>query len=449
MKTTTRDMTLGNPLRLILGFAIPLFLSNLLQQAYNIGDMMVTGYNLGDSAIAAIGATSSFYSLLVNFCWGLNGGYGIVVAQCFGSHDRARLRRSVAAMLVLNVVGAVVLTVTSLVTLRPAMAFLNTPPEIFDAAYSYVLIVCAGLFATLFYNALAGFLRAIGNSVAPLWFLLASCLVNLGLDLVLIAGLGFGIRASALTNVFGQLLATILCARYIWHHHKDLLPGREDFAFEGRLYFDMLTQGLSMAAMNCIYAVGSVILQRAINALGNTIIAAHASAQRVVMVLMMPLGTIASATSTFVGQNWGARKLDRIKEALAKSLALEVGWGIIACALVFALAEPMVVALTSTTDTGVLANAVMNLHVNFVFFPALGVLLCLRMAMQSMGHKIAPLFSSSLELVIKVASSLWVIPVHGYLAASFTEPITWLACAALLVCIFVAHPVVGDRGTSE
>lgn len=204
--------------------------------------MMVTGYSLGDSAIAAIGATNSFYSFVINLSWGLNGGHGIVVAQCFGSHDRERLRSSVAAMLVLNVIGAIILTAASLVALRLAMEFLNTPPEIFDQAYSYIVIVCDGLFTTLFSNALAGFLRAIGNSAAPLWFLLASGFVNLGLDLVLIAEMGFGIQVSALTNVLGQALATLLCARYIWRHHRDLLPQRDNFALDRRPHFDMVTQ---------------------------------------------------------------------------------------------------------------------------------------------------------------------------------------------------------------
>ena len=447
MKTLTKDMTTGSPVRHILAFAVPLFFSNLLQQVYNIGDMMITGYNLGHAVITAKAATSSFYSLLLNFSWGLNGGYGIVVSQCFGSHNRERLRSSVAAMLVLNAIGTVLLTALSLALLHPALDFLNTPAEIYDQAFIYIFITCAGLCTTLAYNMLAGFLRAVGNSTAPLWFLLASCLINLVADLILIAGLGFGIAVSALTSVLGQACASALCARYIWKHYQDLLPKRANFAWDRKLYLEMFTTGISMAAMNCIYAVGSLVLQRAINALGNAVITAQASAQRVVMVLMMPLNTVSNAVSVFVGQNWGAREPGRIRSALRKSLFVEVAWGLIAAALVFLCGREMIALLTATTDADVLANAVMNLRINFVFFPALGVLLCLRMAMQAMGHKIAPLFSSGLELAFKVVSSLFVIPLHGYVAASFTEPASWLACALLLGSIYLAHPLVGSVAT--
>lgn len=435
----TTDMTRGNPMRLMLGFAVPLLIGNLFQQVYSLMDTMIAGYYLGDGAIAAIGATSSIYNLIIYFASGLNSGYAIIVTQRFGAHDRERFRASVATMLMLNLAGAALLTGAALAALRPMMAFLQIPDEIHAQAYTYIAIICGGMSATLMYNMFASFLRAVGNSKTPLYFLIASSLLNLALDCLLIIVFPMGVAGAALATVIAQGCSAVLCGRYIWRHYRELLPAKRHLAAAWKGSKEMLETGLSMAMMQCIFSIGSVILQRAINGLAQTaIITAHTAARRVVDLLMLPFSTIASASATFIGQNWGAGERKRVQEALRKAIGLAALWGMLAAALVYAFGAGMIVGMTGTSDAEVIANAVMNLRINFAFYPFLGVLVCLRTAMQGMGQKLAPLAASSLELGIKVGFSLWVIPRHGYAVASLTEPLTWLVCMLLLGGIYFA-----------
>lgn len=438
-----RDMTEGEPVRLILGFAVPLFIGNVFQQLYSLADTMIAGHSLGDGAIAAIGATSSIYTLIIYFASGLNSGYAILVTQRFGSHDSEGFKRAAGAMLILNLAGAALLTALAMLVLVPMMRFLNTPPAIFDEAYTYISIICGGMVTTLVYNMLASYLRAMGNSRTPLYFLMLSCLLNLSLDALFIMVLHMGVAGAALATVIAQAVSGLLCALYILRNYREYLPEPRHFAPDRVLIGEMLSTGLAMAMMQCVFAIGSVILQRAINGLGKTqgeyIITAHTAARRLIDILMMPLGTLSAAASTFVGQNWGAGRLSRVKEGLRKTLILEVCWGVIAAVLAYGFGEGVIRLMTGTMDVRVLENAVMNLRINFLFYPELGVLVCLRTSMQAMGQKIAPLFSSSLELAVKVVFSLWVIPVYGYVSASLTEPLTWLMCMLLLGGIFLVR----------
>ncbi|WP_173015598.1 MULTISPECIES: MATE family efflux transporter [unclassified Lactonifactor] len=432
----TKNMTVGDPLKLILAFAIPLFIGNIFQQIYTMADTMIAGYFLGDSAIAAIGSTSSIYSLVMNFAWGLNGGYTILVAREFGSKNHQKFRKVVAAMFLLNLAGGILLTGFALISLRKLMFFLNTPAEIFQQAHLYITIICGGMSTTLLYNMLAGFLRAMGNSRTPLYFLLISSVLNLTLDALFVIVFHWGVGGTALATVIAQLLSGILCGRYIWKFYREYLPHTGDFQFDKSLYAEMLFSGLAMAMMQCIFAIGSVILQRAINGLGDIIITAHTASRRFVDIFMMPLSTISTAASTFISQNWGAGKIERIKVGLKKSIILGLIWSAISMVLVWQFGRLMIIGISGTSDEQVITNAVMNLKINFMFYPPLGILLCLRVAMQAMGQKIAPLFSSSMELLIKVVAAIWIIPIAGYRSASYTEPVTWLVCGSLLVAVY-------------
>ena len=305
----TLDMTTGKPLKLIIQFAIPLFIGTLFQQAYNIIDTMIAGYNLGDEAIAAIGATSALYSLIVSFANGLNSGYGIVVSRIFGAKEYDKLRKAVAAMVLLDVGITIVLTLLVLPLLRAFLGFLSTPEEIFEQAYQYIFVIMAGMVTTIAYNMCAGFLRAIGNSRVPLYFLIISCILNLGMDMLFIMGFGMGVMGAGLATVIAQAVSALLCMAYIWRKYPDFLPKRGEWKPERGLMAEMLSTGLSMGTMLSIFAIGSIILQRGINHLGTGIITAHTAARRIIEIFMMPLSTISTATSTFVGQYFGAGKM--------------------------------------------------------------------------------------------------------------------------------------------
>ena len=419
------DMTEGQPVRLILAFAIPLFIGNIFQQVYSMVDTMVAGYNLGDNAIAAIGATSSLYGLLVNFASGMNSGYAIVVTQRFGAHNEGKLKEAIAGMMKLDLAVTAVLTVLSLVFLKPLMRFMNIPDAIFGEAYSYIAIICAGMVSTICYNMFAGILRAVGNSRTSLYFLIISSLLNMGMDVFFIVVLETGIAGAALATVIAQTVSAALCGVYVFRNYRSILPGREEFGVTREMFSELFSQGIAMGLMLCAVDMGSVIFQRANNGLGETIISAHTASRRIIGILMQPLSTIASASSTFVGQNWGAKKTQRIKSALKQVMGMEIAWGLFSCIVVYIFGGMLVRFTTGTADTEIVGNAVMSLRWHFAFFPILGCLLALRTAMQAMGKKKAPILSSCLELGMKMFSAALLIPQLGFFGTSITEPITW------------------------
>lgn len=433
------DMTQGSPAKLILAFAVPLFIGNVFQQIYSMVDTAVAGYCLGDSAIAAIGATSSLYALLIDFAAGLNSGCAIVVTQRFGAQDTAKLKASIAGMILLDATVTLVLTVLSLAFLRPLMHFLNTPESIFEQAYQYIAVICAGMLATIAYNLFSSILRAFGNSRTSLYFLILSSLLNMGMDMLLVAGLHMGVAGAALATVIAESTSALLCGLYVFRHYKALLPGKADFRVSRSLLLELLSNGIAMALMYCVVDLGSVIFQRANNHLGETIISAHTAARRLIGIMMQPLATISTASSTFVGQNWGAKKSARIRTALRQVTGMEIAWSLAGCMLIYAFGGMLVQLTTGTSDSEVVRNAVMSLRWHLSFFPALGCLLVLRTAMQAMGKKTAPILSSCIELGMKLLSAAFLIPQLGFLGTCITEPVTWTLMLLFLVTAYLAE----------
>lgn len=433
------DMTEGQPARLILAFAVPLFIGNIFQQVYSMVDTMVAGYNLGDNTIAAIGATSALYGLLVNFASGMNNGYAIVVTQRFGARDEGKLKEAIAGMIKLDVAVTVILTVLSLAFLKPLMRFMNIPETIFAEAYSYIAVICGGMIATICYNMFAGILRALGNSRTSLYFLMLSSLLNIALDVFFIIVLKTGIAGAALATVMAQTVSAALCGIYVFRNYGAILPGRGEFRPTREMFSELLSQGLAMGLMLCAVDIGSVIFQRANNELGERIISAHTASRRIISILMQPLGTIASASSTFVGQNWGAKKPQRIRTALKQVMGMEIGWGLFSCGVVYAFGGMLVQCTTGTADMEIVGNAVMSLRWHFALFPVLGCLLALRTAMQAMGRKKAPILSSCLELCMKIFSAAFLIPRLGFFGTCITEPVTWTLMLLFLAAAFVSQ----------
>lgn len=431
------DMTIGSPIRLILSFAAPLFIGNIFQQIYTMVDTMEMGYFVGDDAISAIGAASSLYNLLMSLTISMNNGYAIVVTQAFGGRDGEKLRQSIAGTAVLNIGMTVLVTVGALLFMRPLLRFMNTPEEIFDQSFVYMLILCAGLFTTVGYNMFASILRAVGNSRTPLYILIISSIVNVLLDLFLIIVLRLGVIGTALGTVLAQALSALLCGWILLRDYRTLLPLKGDLHASRPLWPQLLSSGIAMALMMCVVNLGTLIFQRANNVLGESVIAAHTAARKIIEAFMQPLGTLATANSTFVSQNWGAGKYQRIQTTLRKVLGLEILWGAIACVIVYLIDEPLIRLITGTQNENIIANGVLAMRVSLPFFPILGVLLCLRTAMQSMGYKAAPVASSCVELAMKGIGAALLIPVYGYFGTSITEPLTWTIMTAFLMVVYL------------
>ena len=432
----TCDMTVGNPMRLILTFAVPMLIGNIFQQIYSVVDTMIAGYNLGDGAIAAIGVTSTVYSLLIGFASGVNSGFGIQVSRAYGAGDSEELRRTVATMFWLNLTITAVPTVISLVGIRPLMRLIQVPETIFEQSCLYISILLGGMVTTIGYNMCAGFLRSVGNSRTPLLFLVFSCALNMGFDTLFIVVLHTGVGGAAAATVLAQGCSVLFCGGYIWRHYHDLLPEKRHLRMEKPRVMDMLSTGLSMGLMQSVFAIGSVILQGAINSLGETIITAHTAARRIVDILMQPMGTISAANATFVSQNRGAERYDRIQTTLRRVFLLELAWSLVAIVAAYTFGRIAIRLLIGTSDDVILSNAVLNLRIMISFFPPLGILLALRTAMQSLGCKIAPVLSSGIELGMKAASAFWIVPRYGYVGASCTEPMTWVVCMTFLLLVY-------------
>lgn len=432
-----RDMTRGSILRHMLAFALPLLIGNLFQQLYNVVDTMVVGYRLGDQAIAAIGATVSLYSMIVDFACDLNNGYGIIVTQRFGAGDPGKMRKAVAGMMELNLIAGVLIPTLSLVFLRPLLGLMNTPADIFEQSYAYISVICAGIPVTIAYNMFASILRSVGNSRTPLVFLIISSLLNVALDILLVWGLDMGIGGAALATVLAQLTATVLSGGYVWKHYREYLPKKEDLRVPGKLIITLLLSGGSLAMMSIVVELGTVIFRSAANLLGEMYITAHSSARRLLIMMIQPIISLSVANMTFIGQNWGARKIERIRPAIRTGVTLEIIWGLFAAAVLFTLGDPLIRFTTGTSNPEVLKNAVLSLRINCVLYPVLGVLFCLRNTMQAMGHKIIPVLSSFIELAMKLLAVALFIPRWGFIGVCITEPVTWLLMTLFLCVAFL------------
>ena len=437
-KATVLDMTQGNAVRMILTFAIPLFIGNFFQQVYSMVDTMVAGYCLGDQAIAAIGTTSSLYSLIIDLAWGLNSGFALIVTQAFGAHDQGKIRQSIGHMMVLDGIITAALTVLALIFLPSLMRLMNTPENIFDQAYSYMAVIFGGLPATICYNMFAGVLRAFGNSKTPLYFLILSSLLNIMLDLLFVAVFHMGVGGAALATVVAQADSGILTGIYVYRNYRGMLPAKEDFRLEKGLTKEMLTTGGAMGFMYIVVDLGSVVFQGAANALGGMYIAAHTAARRIINILMQPMSSMMNASGTFVGQNWGAKQKQRIRDTLKKIMGMQIAWGLFSCLIVYLFGRAIIQFTTGTHNPEILDNAVLSLHIHFPFFPVLGVLLAMRVSMQSMGQKTAPVISSVIELLMKIIAALWLIPSFGFVGVCVTEPVSWVIMTIFLMIVYMA-----------
>jgi len=436
MKTaakTVRDMTQGSPLKLILTFSIPLFIGNVFQQLYAMVDTMVVGHFLGDAAIAAIGATASLYSLLLNFCNGLNVGYGIIVSQKFGAKNLPQMKQSIAGMFLLDMGITLVITLLSLIFLRPLMRFLNTPTEIFQQAYTYIALICGGLVATMGYNMFSTILHSLGNSRIPLFFLMFSSILNVVLDIFLVVTVPLGVAGAAIATVIAQAVSAFACGWYIFRNYREILPERTDFRVAPDIYRALLSTGSAMAMMNCLVDCGSVIFSRATNLLGQTAITAYTAGRRIMRIGISFLGNLAHSGSVYVGQNWGAQRYERIRDGMKKILLLEAVWSFLITAVVYLFGSNLVILTTGTKDSEVIRLAVLSLRIHFAATLPLGILFALRHSLQSMGKKTAPLLSSIIELLVKILAAFVLIPKLGFLGTCLTEPASWCLMAAYLL----------------
>lgn len=432
----TKDLTQGNVAKLLLFFAFPTLLSNVFQQFYNLADTAIAGHILGDNALVAIGASSTINSLVLSFAWGLNGGFGIIIAQCFGAKDFKKLKKSVAISLSINVLFSLIVCIFGIFMSRPMLQALNTPAARLNEANSYISVILVFIIVPMLYNLEAVILRSLGDSKTPLYFLIFSSVLNIILDYVLIKFTQMGVKGAAVATVLAQLLSVILCFVVILKNFKIIRLKKNDFHFSASLFKNMMSAGMAMAVMNSIFSIGSIIMQGSINALGEDIIAAHLGSRKVAEMFMQPLVTIGTACSTFVGQNYGALKIGRIKASIKYSSIYSIIWSVFTFFILWFFGGQIARLVTGSASQVVFDNTQMYLRVNAPFYFVLGLLFTLRFSIQSVDRKMPPIISSSMELASKIAAAYLFIPLWGYLGACIAEPLSWTLGAIYLLFVF-------------
>ena len=420
----------------LLTFALPILISNALQQFYNAADTTIVGNFLGFNSLAAIGATSAIYELIVGFAIGIANGMGIVVARHFGAGDIEKIKKAVAGSIVIGSVLSLAVMLVGGVWLYGLLRLVHIPENIINEAYSYIYIIMIFFFLTFFYNWSASMLRAIGNSLTPLLILLVTSVINIGLDILFITRFNSGIKGAAIATVISQAISALLCIVYMYIKADILIPKLKHFKYNYYVYADLSTQGFAMGFMSSIVSIGTVILQTAVNGMGVTIIAAQTTGRRIMFFLMMPMSSLATALTTFVSQNFGAGNKSRIKSAVKYANIINTIWSIISVVFVYTLSIPLIRFISGSYDKELIANAKLYIAMAAPFFWALGILFNLRNALQGMDRKIEPLISSCIELICKIAFVLFVIPRVGYTGVVLTEPIVWVVMVLQLAYSF-------------
>ena len=441
-----KDLTKGKPSTLILTFALPIFLGNLLQLTYSLVDTRIVGSFLGENALAAVGATSSLNGLVVGFLMGLANGFAITAAQKFGAGDRKGLRQSFAASLMLGSVIAVLLTIAGLLFLNPILRFLNIPDDLLKTAYSYIFIILAGLFVTLLYDVLAATMRALGDTVTPLMILALSVVLNIAGDLFFIRVLHAGVRGAAIATVLAQFIALMVCTFYMIKKYEILRLEKEDFCIEEKdMIRQMMGSGLSMGFMSSLVNIGTLTLQTSINKLGQDIIVAHTAARKITEIFMIMFSVFGQTMATYCGQNLGAGKIDRIKRGILLAILYTCIWCILVVIASYTIGSWLVYLVTGSKNQTVILNATNYLKFDTIFYVVTALICVIRNAMQGLGEHITPLVSSSLEMVGKIVIAQTLVPWLGYTGVILAEPIVWFIMVIPLLVQIFRMPVLKEK----
>ncbi|MEI3214503.1 MAG: MATE family efflux transporter [Lachnospiraceae bacterium] len=445
MKHRKTTLTEGNPVKLIVLFAIPIFLGNLFQILYSLIDTKIVGSTLGETALASVGSVSTLYNLLTGFFNGLTLGFSVVTARFYGSGEEKALKKNIAGAITLGFGTAIVLITLTAVFLKPILRLLQVPAEQIDMSYSYIVVLVWGMFITLAYNLCANTLRATGDSVTPLIYLVISSLVNVGLDYFFILNLHLGVAGAAYATVIAQFLSVVLCLIRIYRGFPILHVGREDFQFDRKQLWQLYQNGLSMGLMSSLVNFGTVVLQSGINQLGTSIIVAHTAARKVFEIWNLPISVMGSAMATYCGQNYGAGKYGRIREGIKGALGLGAVWAVVVFIMAHTISPYLIRFITSSESPEIIYWGRKYLEYDMSFIILCVGIVVLRNSMQGFGDYKTPVFSSFIELMGKVVFTFTFVRFFGYWGIIWTEPVIWVLMVIPLIIQTWRNPVVHSQ----
>ena len=434
---TSKEMTAGKIFPQLFYFTLPLLAGNLLQQTYSLVDAAIVGRFLGIDALASVGASTSVVFLILGFCNGCCGGFGIPVAQKFGARDYDTMRRYVVVSLQLAGVMSVVLAVLTSVLCDDILRWMRTPDNIFRGAYYYLLITFLGIPCTFFYNLLSSIIRALGDSKTPFWFLLLSTVLNIVLDLFCILVLGWGVAGAAIATLTAQAVSAVLCYVYMMRHFPILRTAPAERKYDSRLARTLLGIGVPMGLQFSITAIGSIMLQSANNALGTACVAAFTAAMRIKMFFMCPVESLGIAMATFAGQNYGAGKPLRIWQGVKAASGMMMAYWVFAFTVLMAGSEQIALLFVDASEEEILAKTALFIHVSATFFPVVGLLCILRYTIQGAGFTNLAMLSGVSEMIARILVSVVAVPAWGYIAVCFGDSTAWVFADAFLIPAFI------------
>lgn len=429
-------MTAGNPTKIILDFMFPIFIGNVFQQFYNMADTVIVGKFVGTKALAAVGSTGTIMFLILGFVLGMTAGFTVLTAQKFGAGDMKAMRQTVGGAAVLSILVTIVLTAGSMLFMKPLLHFMHTPADIFDDAYSYIMIICAGIAAQMLYNLLASVLRALGNSKVPLYFLILSALLNIVLDLVLIIVFHLGAPGAAYATVISQGVSGVLCLVYIVKKIPILHLEREDWKPKAHLLKIQLGIGIPMALQYSITAIGTMMVQTSLNLLGSGLVAAFTAASKIEQVVTQAYVALGTTMATYCAQNIGAGKVQRIRSGFRSATIMSFVYAVISGILIMTVGKYMTYLFVSGDVAEIMASVDIYLKCVGIFFIPLAVVNLYRNGIQGMGYGILPMMAGVAELVGRGIVAVIAAGKRSYVGVCLASPIAWIFAAALLIVMY-------------
>lgn len=431
-----KDLTVGSPMKLILGFAFPMFLGLLFQQFYSLVDTMIVGKYLGVDPFAGVGSTGSLNFIVIGFCMGLCSGFSVPISQSFGAKDFPLLRKMVTNSVWLCTFFSVVITTLMLVFCRPVLTLMNTPENIFEYAYIYIFIIFAGIPCTILYNMTAAILRALGDSKSPIIFLAISSAINIGLDLLLIIVFRMGVEGAALATVVSQGVSGVISIIYIKKKFDILAMEKGDWKLERHLAGKLTGVGIPMGLQYSITGIGSVILQTAVNGLGSIYVASMTAGSKINIFLACPFDALGQTMAPYAGQNIGARKLDRVGKGLRAACIIGFIVSGLMVIVVKLFGDQLTMLFLDEKDPVIMQNSTQFLIIVSAFYCLLTLVNTVRFTIQGMGFSSLAIIAGVMEMIARGIAGMLLVPAFGYLGACYSSPLAWLLADAFLIPAF-------------
>lgn len=440
-----KELTKGKPIKVILLFTVPLLIGQIFQLFYSLVDTRIVGQILGEQALAAVGSTTSLSDLFIFFIFGATNGFAIITASFFGAKDVKSLKKSIAGTLILGEGIALFLSVTCLLFLNPILKFMSVEDAILSDANSYISVIIGGLFVSALYNVCASTMRAVGDSVTPLVFLMISAFLNIILDYTMIAYFHMGVAGAAYATVMSQGISVILCVIFIIKRRPELIPNKSDFKLEKNITAKQIPAGLSMGFMNSLIGVGTICLQTQINSFGSDIIVSHTASRKLFSIMSMPFFVLSTALSNFSAQNTGAGLKERIKEGLRDTVLFSFGWSVFSIIIIHLFAGVLIQQIIGIDNPAITGTSIRYMRFHSYFFPVLAMVVELRNTMQGFGDSVTPIFSSLIELAVKILIAFILCRYIGYNGVILCEPVAWVIMVIPLIVNILRGPLYMDK----